>query len=288
VRGQTFRSVYKYGEWEVDLARRELRSRGVPIPIGGRAFEIIETLVQAAGELVSKDELMARVWPGIVVEKNTLTVHVSAARKALGLDRRMLETAIGRGYRLLGNWALQSSWAPPAPAEHHPTEELFGPIHTNLPISGSDLIGRGVATRQLRDLLSAYRVVTLTGAAGIGKTSLALEVARRVHPTFDGDCLLVELVSLSEPGLVPSAVARVLNLKLGGEEISAESIARAIGRRKTLLILDNCEHVIDAAAILADTLLRMCPQVTILATSREALSIAGEYTYRVPVARQSG
>ena len=80
MRGQTFRSIYKYREWEVDLARRELRSRGVPVPIGGRAFEIIETLVQAAGELVSKDDLMARVWPGIVVEENTLAVHVSAAR----------------------------------------------------------------------------------------------------------------------------------------------------------------------------------------------------------------
>ena len=282
MRGQTFRSIYKYREWEVDLARRELRSRGVPVPIGGRAFEIIETLVQAAGELVSKDDLMARVWPGIVVEENTLAVHVSAARKALGLDRRMLETAIGRGYRLLGNWTLQSSRASTGPADRHPTEELLGPIRANLPMSGSDLIGRGVATRRLRDLLSAYRVVTLTGAAGIGKTSLALEVARRVHPTFDGDCWFVELGSLSEATLVPSAVARVFNLKMGGEEITAEGVARAIGQRKTLLILDNCEHVIDAAAILAETLVRMCPQVTILATSREALSIAGEYTYRVP------
>jgi predicted ATPase/DNA-binding winged helix-turn-helix (wHTH) protein len=274
--------VFVSADWEIDLKRRELRSRGVPVPIGARAFQIIEALVQGAGELVSKDDLMARVWPGIVVEENTLAVHISAARKALGHDRGMLQTAFGRGYRLLGNWAVRSNGVMADLAEREPAQELTRPFRANLPRPTLGLIGRAAVTQQLRDLLSAYRVVTLTGAAGIGKTSLALEVARRVHPTFDGDCLLVELASLSEAALVPSAVAGVLNLRMGGEEISAEAVARAIGQRKTLLILDNCEHVIDAAAILAETLARMCPQVTILATSREFLQIESEYAYRVP------
>ena len=172
------RSVYVSADWEIDLKRRELRSRGVPVAIGGRAFQIFEALVQSAGELVSKDDLMARVWPGIVVEENTLAVHISAARKALGHDRGMLQTAFGRGYRLLGNWTNQLNRVPPGVADRHPTEEPFRPLRTNLPESGSILIGRAAATQQLRDLLSAYRVITLTGAAGIGKTSLALEVAR--------------------------------------------------------------------------------------------------------------
>src|ERR1700704_4631389 len=102
VRGQGRQLVYESGEWEVDLARRELRARGVPVPIGGRAFEIIEVLVQSAGELVTKNDLSARIWPGAIVEEKTLQFHISAIRKAFGPDRAMLKTASGGGYRPLG------------------------------------------------------------------------------------------------------------------------------------------------------------------------------------------
>src|SRR3979490_3233889 len=109
VRAQGRIMVSESGEWEVDLARRELRARGVPVPIGSRAFEIVEVLVQSAGELVSKNELMDRVWPGATVEDNTLQFHISAIRKALGQDRGMLKTASGRGYRLLGAWTSRDT-----------------------------------------------------------------------------------------------------------------------------------------------------------------------------------
>jgi predicted ATPase/DNA-binding winged helix-turn-helix (wHTH) protein len=272
--------VYKSGELEVDLARRELRARGVPIPIGGRAFEIIEVLVRSAGELVTKNELMVRVWPGAIVEDNTLQFHISAIRKALGPDRGLLKTASGRGYRLLGAWTFRQEGTSSTDLE--PVRSQASSFQTNLPAAASDLVGRAVAVQHLRDLLSAYRVVTLTGPGGIGKTRLALEVARGLFPGFHGDVRLVELVSLSDPALVPSAVAAGLGLKLGGDEISAESVARAIGAQKLLLVLDNCEHVIDAAAKLAECVVRMCPRTTILATSREILKIEGEFVYRVP------
>src|ERR1700677_1794801 len=97
--------VYQTGEWEIDLGRRELRARGVSVPIGGRAFEIIQVLVRPAGSLVTKDDLMGRVWPGAIVGDNTLQVHISAVRKALGPYRSMLKTVSGRGYRLLDHWA---------------------------------------------------------------------------------------------------------------------------------------------------------------------------------------
>ncbi len=100
--------VYEFDGWEMDIARRELRARGVPVPLGSRAFEIFAVLVQSAGELVSKDELMARVWPGAIVDENKLQVHISAVRKALGTDRRMLKTTFGRGYRLMGDWTTRN------------------------------------------------------------------------------------------------------------------------------------------------------------------------------------
>jgi predicted ATPase len=124
-------------------------------------------------------------------------------------------------------------------------------------------------------------MITLTGLGGIGKTKLALEVARGLLPNFHGAGVLVELASLTQPGLVPSTVANVLSLQLSGQEISATSVARAIGDKRLLLILDNCEHVIDAAAELAEVVIRMCPLVSILATSRELLRIDGECSYRV-------
>jgi predicted ATPase/DNA-binding winged helix-turn-helix (wHTH) protein len=278
---QSLRAVYASKAWEIDLHRRELRFRGVSVPIGSRAFEILEVLVQSGGELVNKYHLIDRVWPGAVVEENTLHFHVSAIRKALGADRALLNTVSGRGYRLLGNWTIQEASGP----EHRPDYPERKPrqsSRTNIPIAGSALIGRSAAGQHLINVLSAYRVVTLTGPPGIGKSALALEVARSLFPTFEGDCWLVELASLSAPALVPSAVVPVLGLKIGGAVISAESVARAIGSEKLLLVLDNCEHLADAAARLAEALVRMCPNASVLATSREILRIEGEYVYRVP------
>jgi predicted ATPase/DNA-binding winged helix-turn-helix (wHTH) protein len=272
--------VYQTGEWEIDLGRRELRARGVSVPIGGRAFEIVEVLVRAAGNLVTKDDLMNRVWPGAIVGENTLQVHISAVRKALGPYRTMLKTVSGRGYRLLDSWTIRHQVSTSQTVEQTPVSR--GAVTANFPTMVTSLIGRSEAARALRDLVSAWRVVTLTGPGGIGKTTLALEVARDLLGEFDGGGCFVELASLSDPGLVPSAVAGALGLKLAGETISADSVARAIGGQNLLLILDNCEHVIDAVASLADMLTRLCPRTTILATSREVLRIDGEYVYRVP------
>ncbi len=264
----------------MDRTRRELRTQGVPVPLGGRAFDIVEVLAQSAGELVTKDEIIRRVWSGAIVEESTLQVHISAIRKALGPDRGMLKTAFGRGYRLLGAWTIRQEGRPADPV----VLQIVPPtaFATNFPSASFDLIGRTAAVQHLLDFLSAYRVVTLTGPGGIGKSALALEVARTLFPAFGGDAWLVELASLSDPDLVPSAVTGVLGLKLGGDEISAESVARAIGGERLLLVLDNCEHVIDAAAQLVETMVRVCPRTTVLATSREALRIEGECVYRVP------
>jgi predicted ATPase/DNA-binding winged helix-turn-helix (wHTH) protein len=274
--------VYESGEWEVDLARRELRVRGVPVPLGARAFEIIEVLVQAADDLVNKNELMNRVWPGAIVEDNTLQFHISAIRKALGPDREMLKTASGRGYRLAGAWTFrQANNSTGLSIDLEPSRRPGEPFQTNLPAAASELVGRNLAVRDLRGLLSAYRVVTLTGAGGIGKTRLALEVARSVFPNLQGDAWLVELASLSDPDLVPSAVAGVLGLQFGGEGVTPETVARAIGAKQLLIVLDNCEHVIETAARLVEAIVRQCPRASVFATSREDLRIEGEYVYRV-------
>jgi len=280
--GQIEIGLFEYSGWELDLEKRELRAMGAPVPLGSRAFEILETLALSSGGIVTKDELMKRVWPGLVVEDNTLQVHISAIRRALGKDRDLLRTVSGRGYRLLGEWTEpEARFLGSTPAIRVESSER-GAFVTNIPSAASELIGRQASISQIITLMSAYRVVTLTGPGGIGKTVLASEVARRLQPSIDGDAFFVELVSLPDPNLVPTTLAQTLDLRLQGDDISADLVARAIGNRKMLLVIDNCEHVVDAAAEMVEAILRACQNVSVLATSRELLRIEGEFTYRVP------
>lgn len=279
--GATPNLVYACEPWEIDVGRRELRSGGTPIVLGSRAFEIVEALAQARGELVTKDDLMARIWPGAVVGENTLHVHISALRKALGPDRGMLKTTPGRGYRLIGRWTILPGVAV-APAGRQPRPPPAERPPGNFPVIVTQLVGRSAAVQHARDLISAYRVVTLTGAGGIGKTSLAMKAVRGLLAEFPQGAWLVELAALSDPALAPSTVAAVLGLTLGSERITPEALARAIGERHLMLVLDNCEHLIDAVAALVETVTRLCPRVSVLATSREVMRIEGEAVYRVP------
>jgi non-specific serine/threonine protein kinase len=187
------------------------------------------------------------------------------------------QTIPKRGYRLTGTWTIQGADTPTLPS---PSQQ--GGRGTNLPAAVSNLIGRDEILAHLRQICSAYRAVTLAGPGGIGKTALAIELARNQLPDFDAGVWLVELALLADPSLVPLAVAEAIGLQAGRGPMSAEGIARAIGQDRLLLVLDNCEHLIDAAAQLADVIVRLAPNAVVLATSRETLRVHGECVYRVP------
>ncbi len=199
-------------------------------------------------------------------------------RKAPGPYRNMSKIEPN----LAGDWTVRHHCAPRPPIGTQKILLREGSSENNLPAASPRLIGRSAAVRQVRDLLREHRAVTLTGPGGIGKTTLALKVASRVLGEFDDGVWLVELASLSNPALVPSAVAQVLQLGLGGRDVGAEAIARAVNGQHLLLVLDSCEHLIDVAARLAEELLRYCSGIAILATSRELLKINGEHVFRVP------
>jgi predicted ATPase/DNA-binding winged helix-turn-helix (wHTH) protein len=274
--------AHESGLLALDLSRRELRLRGLSVPIGGRAFEILAILAQSSEELMGKDELMRRVWPGAIVEENTLAAQISAIRKALGADRDLLKTISGRGYRLVGRWTEQAASEPAGLPASEPRAASRQSSRTNLPVSSIELVGRAFAARHVAEVLTAHRVVTLTGPGGIGKTALALEVAQSVFADTQVDVYFVDLAPLSDPHLVPATIAGVLDIRLlGADDADAASVARAIGARQLILVIDNCEHLIDAVASMIEVTVQMCRGVSVLATSRENLRIVGEYVYRV-------
>ncbi len=164
----------------------------------------------------------------------------------------------------------------------------FGSLRTvdgvpgNLPLQGSSFVGRDAEVKELMDLLGDYRLVTLTGVGGVGKTRLAVQVAAELTNQFVDGVWLVELAPLSDPKAVSAAVAGVLGVSSQSDLGLAESIANALSGRDLLIVLDNCEHVLDAVAELVETVLSRADGVKVIATSREGLQVEAERLWGVP------
>ena len=265
----------EFGRFRLLTRQRELRIGDTPVALGSRAFDVLQVLIEAGGDLVSKEELLARAWPGIVVEESNIQVQISALRKALGADRDLILTVPLRGYRFTGEVRVvrESGASAGGPAAQTPP--------TNLPAAISDFIGREAELTTVRELLRHNRLVTLVGTGGIGKTRLALEAARASLAEFPDGVWLAELAPLSDPELVASAMHAALGLQSGAGRWGGERLSAALRERRLLLVLDNCEHVIGAAAREAEGLLTAAPHVRILATSQEPLGIEGECTLRL-------
>jgi predicted ATPase/DNA-binding winged helix-turn-helix (wHTH) protein len=276
----------KFGRFQVLPHRREFLADGVPIALGSRAFDVLMTLIEAGGELVTKDEILSRVWPGMVVEEHSLQFHISALRKVLGKDRGFIKTISGRGYRFVADITAadgeQEGLANRSAALSSPPPLPDAAGLTNLPALTSELIGREAELSEATALVTAHRLVTLVGVGGIGKTRLGREVARHLLPTFADGVWVAELGLLSDPDLVPVTVATALGLELAAGAVTPERVATALGAKQVLLVLDNCELVIDAAASVAEALLRANPAAHVMATSREPLRAEDECLYRVP------
>ncbi|WP_416270134.1 winged helix-turn-helix domain-containing protein (plasmid) [Burkholderia cepacia] len=260
--------MIRIGTLHVFLDRREIRSNGKLLRIGSRAFEILELLIRANGALVSKDEIMQRVWPHTVVEENNLQVHIAALRKALADDRNLIVTVPGRGYRLVGG---RTDVAPPVRA-----------VTSRLTAAPTALVGREQTVAEVLAALDTARVVTLVGAGGIGKTRLALEAAMRAEARFPDGAAFVSLATVAAPQFVPDALAAALGIAQPAGSLTLEAVLASVANRRMLLVLDNCEHLLDAAARIASALTESDAGLRVLATSREALRIQGERLCPIP------
>lgn len=266
--------VLRFGGLRLDRLKRQIFEGEAPIPLGPRAFEILLALIEARGDLVSREDLFARVWGRVHVDDGTLRAHVSKLRNALGRTQggaSLIRTESGRGYRL----------AAPITLEAHPSAAVQEPrTPEGVPQPLSSLIGREAAINHLAALVQQNRLVTVAGAGGIGKTRLAQAVSIRLERDFPDGVVFVDLASVAEPEWVPTAVATALGkVVLSGNP--TEMLVAALKDRRVLILLDNCEHLVDAAALFCETVARGAPRVRIIATSREMLRVEGEWIYRV-------
>jgi predicted ATPase/DNA-binding winged helix-turn-helix (wHTH) protein len=263
------RGVYSFDRYELRPAERQLLIEGEPAALGARAFDLLLALIERRERVVTKAELFEAVWPGLVVEENNLQVQVSSLRKLLGTNA--IATVAGRGYQFV---VPLNKEAGPSPAggeiRVHPN---------NLPQWRTRFIGREAALADCATLLRDNRLLTLTGIGGCGKTRLAQELAQRQLQAFPDGVWFVDLGPLQEAHRVAATIAATLGLRDGIAPL--DQLTDRLRLRRTLLVMDNCEHVIDAAVESIETLLEACASLKVVATSREALGVAGEQVFAV-------
>ncbi|GAB2865200.1 winged helix-turn-helix domain-containing protein [Pseudoduganella ginsengisoli] len=268
-------TIFLFGPFRLVPAERALYGSGGAVRLHGRAFDLLLALVERAGEVIAKDELLARVWPQTFVEEGNLRVHVAALRKVLQDDsgHPYVDNVVGRGYSFVA--PVRRVAAAPE------TTAASALIPANVPLLQQPrLFGRRDTVQRIEDMLSEGRLVTVAGPGGMGKTSVALSVAAR-SAALGERVHMLDMAPLADAAQLGGALAMVLGVPALAQDPVPGLLAHLRGMQ-ALLVFDNCEHVIDAAAALAERLLHETNGIRILATSREPLRAEGECVHRLP------
>jgi predicted ATPase/DNA-binding winged helix-turn-helix (wHTH) protein len=269
--------LISFGPFTLYPRERRLEHDGQAVKLGSRALDILIVLTERAGEIVSRDELVTRVWPDTAVEESGLRVHVAGLRKALGEGRdgaRYVTNVPGRGYSFVAKLGRveQLPQAPHVPARDQRSH--------NLPAKLSRIVGRDESIREVSERVLATRFVSVVGPGGMGKTTVAVAVAHALLAEFSDDVWFVELGSVADPRQAPVSIAATLGFAVHSDD-AATGLSAFLRDRRILIVLDNCEHVLETVAPLAERISRDAKDVYILATSRESLRVAPEHVYRM-------
>ena len=268
-----------FGPFRFLPAERLLLHADHPVRLGSRAIEILTALVERAGDVVSKDELVGRVWPDTFVDEGNLRVHIAALRRALGdgvAGSRFIATVPGRGYSFVA--ALIEAPPPTAATPAEPAGRGAGK-DGHLGRVGR-VIGRDDVIEAIVVEMPQRRFTTIVGPGGIGKTTVALAAAYHLAPDYADGVRFVDLAPIADPSLAPSVLAAALGVAVRSEN-AVPGLVAFLRDKSVLIVIDNCEHVVDAAASLAENLFKGAPSVHILATSREPLRVEGERVLRL-------
>ena len=267
-----------FGPFQLFAARRRLLRDEVPVEVGSRSLDILIALVERGGEVVRKKDLVARVWPDVVVEETSLRTHVARLRRVLGDGRegaRYIANIPGRGYSFVAPITRTAALVPAQAPDPIPA---VTPL--TLPARLTRMIGRDNAVADLCAQLLNQRFVSIVGPGGIGKTMVAVSVAHEMMREFSGAVAFVDLASIEDPRLVAGAVTSTLGLPACMSD-PVPSLIAFLDQKRILLILDSCEHVIESIAVLAEHLYTASPETYILATSREFLRVEGEHVHKL-------
>src|SRR5712671_3396622 len=260
----------RFGPFELNVAERSLKKANQVIPLGGRAYDILIALLENAGEVVGKAELIARAWPDVTVEEGSLRVHLSALRKALGdgqFGNKYIASIQGHGYSFIAPVAR-------LPADSDRRNASSG--LSNLPPALGRMIGRDDVVLEIQSLLQTeQRLITILGAGGIGKTTVALSVGHATLADFSGAAFFVDVSTVSDKEQLVGAIASAVGLDPQLVD-PKKALLNLLRPRKALIILDSCEHLIEKTAEIADYIFQNAPNIHILATSRESLQVVGE------------
>ena len=269
--------AWQFGNFTLLPTQRLLLEGDAPVRVGGRALDLLIVLVEAAGTVVGRDELMASVWKKVVVDEGSLRVHIAALRRALGDDgdaRRYIVNVPGRGYSFVGDVS------PSAPASVTGTWPKLDVARSHLPPLLVNVVGRDDAIREVCSMVAKHRLVTVVGAGGVGKTTVALAAAAQLAAHYRDGARFVDLAPLTDA----RQVANVWASAIGDSSMSVSDehdLGALLADRHMLIVLDNCEHVVQAAATVAEAVLASAPGVHVLATSREPIRATGEWVFRL-------
>jgi predicted ATPase/DNA-binding winged helix-turn-helix (wHTH) protein len=269
--------TFLFGPFRLSPSKRVLFEGDRVVRLGGKAIEILIALVERAGELVSKRELVAIAWPDTFVVEANLTVQMAALRRALGEDdaaNQYIVNSPGRGYRFVAPIKALEEESPAV--EQPPLPEAH-----NLPVQLTRLVGRAETLQSLKRKLTDDRLVSIVGPPGVGKTSIALGLAETMLPQFQHGVWLVDLGAVTDASLMSSAIASALPIDVRSSD-TLSGISAGLRYKNLLLIFDNCEHLIESAAAAVGELLRGAGDIKVLTTSREPLRIEGERVFRLP------
>ncbi len=271
-----------FGPFRLFPAARAFEKNGVPLALGDRALDILMVLVERAGQVVSHRELIARVWRGLVVDPSNLRVHMTGLRRALG-DRdgkgRYIANVTAQGYCFIAPVKREAVSGPPTRLPEYPCGTARQRLV--LPAVLARMVGRDEAVRTIAADLIADRFVTIIGPGGMGKTTVAVSVSHAMLEEFAGAVCFVDVGAIADPKLVATTVASTLGLTIQTDDV-LPALILCLKTLRILLVLDNCEHVIDASATLAERIFQEAPGVHILATSREAMRVEGEHAFWLP------
>ncbi len=271
--------MIRFADCELDLGRFVLRRGGEEIRVEPQVFDVLAYLVGHRGAVVRKEELLDAIWGDRFVSESALTTRIKAVRQAVGDDgsqQLIIRTVHGKGYEFVATAEEHEQDQDRAAAGPDPA-----PTGSSIAVPVQPLIGREKLLAQLGDLIGGGRLVTLVGPGGVGKTALAMELARTVGYQFDDGVHVVELVGVVDEDATAAALATAIDVNLRKSSSIDDAIVELLRPRRSLLVLDNCEHLIEPVAELVARILREAPAVSIVATSREPLAVAGERVWTV-------